>query len=73
MILPTATLKDLEQAGIVQIKGFSGIPATLEEALQAPQACQVHAMSGKVFDIVVGDRTVCLEEVTKLQELPPPF
>ena len=41
----------LEQAGIVEFKGFSGKPTTAEVAFQAPAICQMHSSAGNVYNL----------------------
>ena len=42
----------LVNSKIVEIRGASGIPATVEIAKHAPTCVQVHAMSGLVFNVL---------------------
>jgi len=49
----TATdLQALIDSRIVEIRGISGTPTTVEVARQAPGLIQMHAMSGVTYDLV---------------------
>ena len=49
----TATdLQALVNGHIVDIRGVSGEPTTVEIAKQAPRLIQMHAMSGDKYDLV---------------------
>jgi hypothetical protein len=39
------------EAGIVEFKGFSGVPVDVATAAACPSICQLHAMSGNVYDL----------------------
>ena len=55
MDLKQITTKDLSalvRCEIVQVRGISGVVATVETAKQAAGLVQMHAMSGQVYDIV---------------------
>ena len=45
------TLVQLEKAGIIKVYGASGVAASIEIAVQAPELVEVRAMSGKVYDL----------------------
>lgn len=52
------TMEALEEIEIVEIRGISGKPATVDVAAEAPQLVRVHAMSGNVYDIANFDGEV---------------
>jgi len=55
MELHQITAKDLQAlvaSKIVQVRGISGIETTVDIAKQAAGLVQMHAMSGKTYDIV---------------------
>ena len=44
------TVKSLQENGIIQMRGLSGIDVDVETAAQCPGIVQMHAMSGNVYD-----------------------
>lgn len=60
--LTKATLKALEEAGIIKVKAVSGADATVETAALAPSLCRVHALSGRVYRLEFKDDRFKLEE-----------
>jgi hypothetical protein len=52
MFLKSYELQRLVDSGIVEIQGFSGKLATVDQAKHAPTCVQVHAMSGLVFHVL---------------------
>ena len=44
-------MEALEKAGIIEVKGISGIPTDAKTASQAPQLCQVHSMASKAYNL----------------------
>lgn len=51
MKIDLKTMKALEEVEIIEIRGISGQPATVEVATEAPSLVRVHALSGNVYDI----------------------
>lgn len=45
------SLQAFEDCEIIEVKGFSGVPCTVEQATGLPFVTQVHAMSGNVYDV----------------------
>jgi len=56
------TMKALEKSNIIKIKAVSGADATVETAALAPSLCQVHALSGKTYDLEFKNDRFELEE-----------
>jgi hypothetical protein len=48
--LNLATVKALQDSGIVQMRGLSGVDVSAEMASQLSGIVQMHAMSGNVYD-----------------------
>ncbi len=63
MNITKSTLKALEKSGIVEVKAVSGADATVETAALAPGLCQVHALSGRVYDLKFKNDRFELREV----------
>jgi len=52
-------LEGLEHAGIIEAKGYSGKPTTIDTALQLIPICQIHASNGAVYEIKpLGDMVI---------------
>lgn len=62
MKLTKATLKALKKSGIIKVKAVSGADADIETAALAPSLCQVHALSGKTYDLEFKNDRFELEE-----------
>ena len=52
MFLNSWDLQKLVDSEVVEIRGYSGKPATVDQAKHAPTFFQVHAMSGLVFNVL---------------------
>ena len=52
MFLNSYDLQKLVDSEIVEIRGASGVPTTVEIAKHAPTCVQVHAMSGLTFNVL---------------------
>ena len=52
MRMNSQDMLNLVDSRIVEIRGVSGVPATVDQAIYAPTCVQVHAMSGLVFDVM---------------------
>lgn len=45
------TVQDMINSGIIEIKGFSGAKASLDVAIDCPALCQVHSLSGNIYEL----------------------
>lgn len=63
MKLTKATLKALKKSGIIKVKAVSGADADIETAALAPSLCQIHALSGRVYDLEFDGERFKLEEL----------
>ena len=50
--ITASDLKALTDSEIVQVRGISGVPTTVDIAKQAAGLVRMHPMSGRVYDIV---------------------
>jgi len=66
MRMDSTTLQHLVDSRIVEVRGVSGAPATVDQAMHAPTCVQVHAMSGLVFDVMYNAKI----DQFKLTEVP---
>lgn len=60
--LTKPTMQVLIKAKIIAVKAVSGATATVETAALAPSLCQVHALSGKTYDLKFKNDRFELEE-----------
>lgn len=58
MKIDLKTMKDLEKGEIIEVRGISGKPATVDVATEFPGLVRVHAMSGNVYDVTDFDGKV---------------
>ena len=65
MRMSSKIMEALVYSEIVEIRGYNGEPATVEQAKYAPTCVQVHAMSGLVFNVLY-NATIDQFKLTKI-------
>lgn len=66
MELTAKDLEMLESISIIEAKSIvTGQPTKVHIAVQAPELCQIHAMSDRVYDMACDGDQVTLTEVTE--------
>ena len=66
MRMTSQDMRNLVDSRIVEVRGVSGVPATVDQAMHAPTCVQVYAMSGLVFDVMYNAKI----DQFKLTEVP---
>jgi hypothetical protein len=67
--LNLATVKALQDSGIVQMRGLSGVDVSAEMASQLSGIVQMHAMSGNVYDFTFDGKYFHFEPYKIVYEL----